>query len=59
MMFEQINDNKIHWFYKDSFEMPLRYEMVGALLGLAIYNQVLLDIKFPMVVYKKIYGEKT
>lgn len=32
--------------------MPLNYELVGIILGLAIYNNVLLDIKFPEVVYK-------
>ena len=35
-------------------EMPMKYELIGILLGLAIYNQVLLDIKFPLVIYKKL-----
>lgn len=30
---------------------------MGILLGLALYNQVLLDIKFPLVVFKKIMNE--
>jgi hypothetical protein len=28
------------------------------LLGLAIYNSVILDIRFPLVVYKKLLGIK-
>ena len=32
----------------------MKYELIGILLGLAIYNQVLLDIKFPLVIYKKL-----
>ena len=30
------------------------YYLVGVLMGLAIYNQTLLDIRFPSVVYKKL-----
>lgn len=30
---------------------------MGKLLGLALYNQVLLDIKFPQVVFKKLQNE--
>lgn len=28
------------------------------MLGLAIYNNIILDIRFPMVVYKKLLGKK-
>jgi hypothetical protein len=30
---------------------------MGKLLGLGLYNQVLLDIKFPQVVFKKLQDE--
>jgi len=32
------------------------YQLVGALVGLAIYNSVLLDLHFPLVAYKKLLG---
>jgi ubiquitin-protein ligase E3 A len=31
---------------------------VGTVLGLAIYNGVLLDVRFPMAVYKKLLDFK-
>ena len=33
-----------------------RYEFVGVLFGLAIYNSVLLDVHFPIAIYRKILG---
>lgn len=32
--------------------------MIGILFGLAIYNDVLIDIRFPRVFYKKLLNEK-
>lgn len=38
-------------------ESENEYNMVGALMGLAIYNAVLLDVHFPVVLYKKLLGQ--
>lgn len=32
--------------------------LTGIILGLAIYNNVILDICFPMVVYRKLFGAR-
>lgn len=45
-----------HWFNISSLETESEFALVGALLGLAIYNNVLLDVHFPMVLYKKLLG---
>ena len=45
------------WFNTDSFECNLNFELVGTLLGLALYNEVILSLKFPAVVYKKLVAE--
>lgn len=45
------------WFNKDSYEAPIQFNLTGILLGLALYNQVLLDIRFPLVVFKKLMDE--
>jgi hypothetical protein len=37
--------------------MPMKYELIGILLGLALYNQVLLNLSFPLVMYKKLQNE--
>jgi len=31
--------------------------LIGIVLGLAIYNNVILDVHFPMVVYRKLMGK--
>ena len=37
--------------------MPINFELCGTILGLAIYNQQILDLSFPEVVYKKLLHE--
>ncbi|KAL6069381.1 HECT domain-containing protein [Balamuthia mandrillaris] len=55
-----VNDEKrrMSWFNVASFESVDQYRLVGMLLGLAIYNGVILDIHFPMVIYKKLLGKE-
>ncbi len=40
-----------------SLESDDEFELVGTLLGLAIYNGVILNVHFPMAIYKKLHGE--
>lgn len=35
-------------------EPNINFELVGILMGLAINNNVILDVPFPMVAYKKL-----
>ena len=46
------------WFNAYSFEATIMFEFVGILLGLAIYNGIILDVHFPLLVYKKLLGHK-
>lgn len=55
-MFVFDEDTKQHWFNIGSFESDDQYRLIGLLLGLAIYNNIILDIRFPMVVYRKLIG---
>mmetsp|Transcript_108597 Transcript_108597/g.188606 ORF Transcript_108597/g.188606 Transcript_108597/m.188606 type:complete len:772 (+) Transcript_108597:81-2396(+) len=55
-MFERVEESRNFWFNKNSFEANLQFELFGIVLGLAIYNQVILDIKFPRALYKKLMG---
>lgn len=45
-----------HWINPSSFESDGEYQLIGLLLGLAIYNNIILDIRFPMVIYRKLLG---
>lgn len=55
-MFVYDEDTHQHWFNPVSFESEEQYRLIGLLLGLAIYNNIILDIRFPMVVYHKLIG---
>ena len=48
-----------HLFNPASYETEEQYKLIGLLLGLAIYNSIILDIRFPMVVYRKLIGCET
>ena len=57
-MFLPKNNSRVYWFNGFSFEPPIRFEFVGMLLGLAIYNSVHLDIRFPKMLYRKLLASK-
>jgi hypothetical protein len=49
--------DEINWFSSDNTWDIKGYELVGVLFGLALYNSVLLDVRFPLAVYRKIVSE--
>lgn len=53
-MFVTKANNRYHWFNGESLEAPVAFGFVGMLLGLSIYNNVMLDLKFPRIIYKKL-----
>ena len=57
-MFTYNEKTRYFWFNLNSFELKIKYELIGIILGLAIFNKMILDIKFPMVIYKKLLGRK-
>ncbi|XP_065205619.1 ubiquitin-protein ligase E3A isoform X2 [Planococcus citri] len=57
-MFVFDSDTQTCWFNSTSFENESQYKLIGLVLGLAIYNSIILDVRFPMVVYKKLLGKK-
>lgn len=57
-MFTYDEGTKLFWFNPSSFENEGQYTLIGIVLGLAIYNNCILDVHFPMVVYRKLMGKK-
>lgn len=57
-MFTYDENTKLFWFNPSSFENDGQYTLIGIVLGLAIYNNCILDVHFPMVVYRKLMGKK-
>lgn len=53
-MFIQKNNKTFHWFNPQSFEPAGTFELVGMIMGLAIYNTTLLDLRFPLILYQKL-----
>ena len=58
-MFLLDEEQQHYWFNQSSLESEEQYRLIGILLGLAIYNNVILDVHFPMVVYHKLIGCNT
>ena len=47
------NEQKVlYWFNGFTHEPNINFELIGILMGLAIYNNILLDVPFPLVCYK-------
>ena len=57
-MFNYNKKTRLYWFNHYTFEPKIKYELIGIIFGLAIYNNIILDVKFPLTVYKKILGIK-
>lgn len=53
-MFTTVNSNSYYWFNGQSYETTVMFEFLGIILGLSIYNNTLLDLRFPQLVYKKL-----
>lgn len=48
------DEGQVHWFNGDCSWNADGYHLVGVLVGLALYNSVLLDVHFPRAVYRKV-----
>ncbi|ETN67687.1 ubiquitin-protein ligase [Anopheles darlingi] len=57
-MFVTNEDSSTVWFNPSSFENEAQFTLIGIVLGLAIYNNIILAVEFPMVVYRKLMGMK-
>ncbi|XP_062832249.1 probable E3 ubiquitin-protein ligase HECTD2 isoform X2 [Anolis carolinensis] len=53
-MFAYHKDSHCHWFSSLNCDNYSEFRLVGALMGLAVYNSITLDIRFPPCCYKKL-----
>ncbi|CAF1519114.1 unnamed protein product, partial [Adineta ricciae] len=53
-MFVFYESSGVFWFNGASTDNIREYNLVGILMGLAVYNAIILDIRFPLVCYKKL-----
>lgn len=55
-MFLHYEDSRLCWFNPISTEEASNFRLIGVIFGLAIYNGVLLDVRFPSVIFRKLLG---
>eukprot|EP01117_Protostelium_nocturnum_P011166 TRINITY_DN4055_c0_g2_i2.p1 TRINITY_DN4055_c0_g2~~TRINITY_DN4055_c0_g2_i2.p1 ORF type:complete len:958 (+),score=321.19 TRINITY_DN4055_c0_g2_i2:373-3246(+) len=51
-------ETRNHWFSSDPKASLDQLFLAGIILGLGLYNSVLLEVRFPLIVYKKLLGGK-
>jgi len=57
-MFIHCSESHTYWFNPSSYESSSQYTLIGIVLGLAMYNSVILDLHLPSVIYRKLQGKK-
>ena len=57
-MFVWNAQTRAFWFNHLSIDTEQDFSLVGMILGLAIYNGVILDVHFPLVVFKKLLNKQ-
>jgi E3 ubiquitin-protein ligase HECTD2 len=53
-MFKFDEETHLCWFNPASFENENQYRFLGIIIGLAIYNNIILDIRLPLACYKRL-----
>lgn len=53
-LFKVVGNTNQLWFNRSAIndDQQRRYELVGVMMGLAVYNDTLLDVQFPMALYE-------
>ncbi|XP_058497192.1 probable E3 ubiquitin-protein ligase HERC3 [Solea solea] len=53
-MFTHYNDSNLLWFSDKCFVEQNWFHLIGIICGLAIYNSIVVDLHFPLALYKKL-----
>ena len=57
-MFQNYDESRLLWFNALTFEEDMAmYALIGILCGLAIYNGTIIDLPFPLALYKKLLNK--
>eukprot|EP01062_Namystynia_karyoxenos_P073101 TRINITY_DN69948_c0_g1_i1.p1 TRINITY_DN69948_c0_g1~~TRINITY_DN69948_c0_g1_i1.p1 ORF type:complete len:1056 (+),score=311.51 TRINITY_DN69948_c0_g1_i1:125-3169(+) len=59
-MFTEDPETKVTWFQPRLIcsDCDRQFNLIGQLLGLALYNGIILDLNFPPVTYKRLLGQE-
>ncbi|CAL8297862.1 unnamed protein product [Merluccius merluccius] len=58
-MFTYLKDSRCHWFSTWKSDNYSEFQLVGILMGLAVYNSIALDVHFPLYCYRKLLTPPT
>ena len=58
MMFNHNEDTMLYWFNGQTFEPNINFELVGTLMGIAIYNNTFIDLPFPHACFKLLLDQE-
>lgn len=50
-------ETRMSWFQPGTLEPPYKFELLGLLVSLAVYNGLTLPFTFPLALYRKLLGE--
>ncbi|KAK9477419.1 hypothetical protein V1514DRAFT_283039 [Lipomyces japonicus] len=51
-------ESQLAWFWQDYQDPVDRFEIIGATVGLAVYNGNTIGVSFPLMLYMKLLGQK-
>ncbi|KAK9541806.1 hypothetical protein VZT92_001826 [Zoarces viviparus] len=57
-MFRYHEDSRLIWFSNKTFEDIDLFNLIGVICGLAIYNLTIVELNFPVALYKKLLKRK-
>jgi ubiquitin-protein ligase E3 A len=57
-MFKENAESRSLWFNSDCLESTESFELVGIMLAMAVYNSVIVNTRFPLVIYRLLLGKK-
>ncbi|KAK7901813.1 hypothetical protein WMY93_018582 [Mugilogobius chulae] len=57
-MFRYFEDSRLIWFAHKTFEDIDLFNLIGLICGLAIYNLTIVELNFPVALYKKLLKKK-
>lgn len=58
-MFKEYEETNAIWFSPASLESEELFNVIGIVCGLAIYNFTIINLPFPLALYKKVQGQPT
>lgn len=57
-MFKHYEESRAIWFDPHTFEEEAMFYMIGIVCGLAIYNFTIVDLNFPLVLYRRLLDDE-